>query len=388
MQKPFELASSPHLYFGAGKRSLLPAILSSMGSSVLLVTGKTSLSDSAIGKELIQILANSFRLQQFNVDEEPTPSMIDNGVASVISSVPDVVVAIGGGSVIDAGKAISAMIPLGSGVKNFLEGIGASKHPGLKIPFVAMPTTAGTGSEATKNSVLSEVGENGFKRSLRHDRFVPDVAIVDPELTISCPRSVTAFSGMDAFTQLLESYVSRNANPITDALALEGLKGISRGLLTAYRHPDNLEARSQMALSAYLSGITLANAGLGLVHGFASSVGGAFPISHGIICSKLMHASNVVTIRKLRAGQTGSELAKYARAGEVISGKSGESVDFYVDFLLDFIHQCQNEMNIPRLSQCGFLESSMEKIAQQTDNKYNPIPLTEEERIEVLRMSF
>lgn len=388
MQKPFELAPTPQLYFGAGKRSLLPSLLSSMGKSILLITGKNSLSGSAIGKELTGMLENSFRLQYVTVSEEPTPSIIDDGVASVAMSAPDVVVAIGGGSVLDAGKAISAMIPLQSGVKDFLEGVGTKKHPGSKIPFVAIPTTAGTGSEATKNSVLSEVGEKGFKRSLRHNRFVPDVALVDPELTISCPLLVTASSGMDAFTQLLESYVSTNSNAVTDALALEGLKCVSRGLIDAYRTPDNLQARTQMALAAYLSGITLANAGLGLVHGFASSVGGVFPISHGIICSSTMHASNVVTIRKLRGGQTGSELAKYSRAGEVISGKSGESIEFYVDFLLDFILRCQTEMNIPRLSQCGFDETLIESIAQQTDNKYNPVPLNAEERMEVLRMSF
>lgn len=388
MHKPFEIAPTPQFYFGAGKRALLPTLLKPMGKSLLLVTGKESLTASAPGKELVEILASTFRIRHFFVGEEPTPLMIDTAVASVSSSTPDVVVAIGGGSVIDAGKAISAMIPLQEVVKDFLEGVGSKKHPGLKIPFIALPTTAGTGSEATKNSVLSEVGENGFKRSLRHNRFVPDVAIVDPELTLSCPRAVTATSGMDAFTQLLESFVSVNSNVITDALAFQGLRCVANGLLKAYHDPGDLAARSEMALAAYLSGVTLANAGLGLVHGFASSVGGAFPISHGVICSSTMHASNVATIRKLRKGSTGAELAKFARAGEVISEKSGESTEFYVDFLLDFILRCATEMNIPRLSQCGFERASLEKIARQTDNKYNPAQLNDEERAEVLHMSF
>ena len=387
MQKSFEIASTPRLYFGAGKRLLLTTLLKGMGRSVLLITGKESLSASVPGKELIDILANSFRSRHFFVGEEPTPNLIDEAVTSMASSAPDVVVAIGGGSVLDAGKAISAMLPLQESVKDFLEGIGTKAHPGSKIPFVAIPTTAGTGSEATKNSVLSEVGANGFKRSLRHNNFVPDIAVVDPELTISCPPSVTASSGMDAFTQLLESYVSTNANRFTDALALEGLSCISSGLLKAYHDPTDINARSDMAFSAYLSGITLANAGLGLVHGFAASIGGVAPIAHGIICSSVMYASNVVTVRKLRKGTTGAELSKFARAGEVISEKSDESTEYYVDFLLDYILRCQHELNIPRLSQCGLEEGIIDSIARTTDNKYNPVQLDSDERIEVLRMS-
>ena len=166
---------------------------------------------------------------------EPTPGIVDEAVKKTVSFDPDVVVAIGGGSVMDAGKAISAMLPLVEPVKNYLEGVGTKPaHPGVKVPFIAIPTTAGTGSEAAKNAVLSETGENGYKRSLRHNNFVPNVAIIDPALSITCPPATTAASGMDAFTQLLESYLSTAGNAVTDALAYEGLQQVSRSLRQAY----------------------------------------------------------------------------------------------------------------------------------------------------------
>ena len=201
----------------------------------------------------------------------------------------------------DAGKAIAAMLPLHEPVKNYLEGVGTRSHPGVKLPFIAVPTTAGTGSEAAKNAVLSETGEKGYKRSLRHNNFVPNVAVIDPILTLSCPPATTAASGMDAFTQLLESYLSTAGNPITDALAYEGLRQVSGNLLHAFRSGDDLNARIGMALAAFLSGLTLTNAGLGLVHGFAASIGGYFPIAHGVICSSMMPAVNRVTVRRLRS---------------------------------------------------------------------------------------
>src|SRR5690606_22395692 len=226
------------------------------------------LSSSDHGQKLWQRLHDeTIEFRQYSVATEPTPSIVDAAVNEFGDFSPEVVVAIGGGSVLDAGKAISAMLPLKAGVREYLEGVGSRTHPGDKVPFIAVPTTSGTGSEATKNAVLSEVGERGFKRSLRHDRFVSDVAIVDPVLAVTCPKTVTATSGMDAFTQLLESYLSTAANPITDALALEGLRHVSRSLPLAVHDPGNLSARCGMALASYLSGITLANAGLGLVHG-------------------------------------------------------------------------------------------------------------------------
>jgi alcohol dehydrogenase class IV len=299
---------------------------------------------------------------------------------------PDVIVAIGGGSVLDAGKAIAAMLPLNEAVKDYLEGVGKhAAHPGVKIPFIAVPTTSGTGSEATKNAVVTEVGEKGYKKSLRHNNFVPDVAIIDPALTISCSPQTTAASGMDAFTQLLESYLSTTANPFTDALAYEGLNRISTALLNAYHDGTNVEARTEMTLAAYLSGITLANAGLGIVHGFASSIGGYFEIQHGILCSTLMYAANKITIEKLRVKKSNEQaLHKYATVGKLFAKVENKSNDYYIDSFIATLQAWTTEMNIPSLSQKGIVSADFDRIVKITDNKNNPVPLTPDEMIEVL----
>jgi alcohol dehydrogenase class IV len=387
MIKNFAFATTPQLHFGRGKLSVLAAAAKGMGSEVLLVTGDHSFLSSSHAPNLLnQLHAEGLTVEQYRIDGEPSPEMIDEAVKLFSSYVPDLVVAIGGGSVLDAGKAISAMLPLNEPVKNYLEGVGVkATHPGVKVPFIAVPTTAGTGSEATKNAVISETGPKGYKRSLRHDNFVPDLAIVDPELTLTCPTSVTATSGMDAFTQLLESYLSTASNPLTDILATKGLKCISRSLLKAYREGGDIEARTDMSLAAHLSGITLANAGLGLVHGFASSVGGYFDVPHGVICSALMSPANKLTVRKLRREQNNAEaLEKYAAVGRIFSGHENKSDEYYADFLLSLIDSLTSEMNIPKLSGYGVKPEDFEKIIRATDNKNNPATLNAEEMKEVL----
>jgi alcohol dehydrogenase class IV len=385
MTGSFSLASTPLLHFGAGKIDALPAAVKAFGSDILLVTGARSFRSSpAAAKIADQLTTQKINFHWTTIDGEPTPAMIDIAVKKYASQNLQAVIAIGGGSVIDAGKAIAAMLPLNESVKEYLEGVGTKSHPGTKVPFVAVPTTSGTGSEATKNAVLSEVGEQGYKKSLRHNRFVPDKAIVDPELTISCPPFVTAASGMDAFTQLLESYLSTAANPVTDALAYEGLRLVSHSLLSAYRDGTNLEARSNMSLAAYLSGITLANAGLGTVHGFASSIGGHYNISHGVICSAMMEPVNRITVRKLRAKSGYDQsLTKYANVGKLFSGITHRSDDYYIDFLLVLIDEWKTEMKIPRISSL-ILPADLAKIIGKTENKNNPVPLDHEDLREVL----
>jgi alcohol dehydrogenase class IV len=382
----FSFANTPQLYFGNGKISTLPAICKVFGSKILLITGARSFKSAAYSSILLEQLdANGFTVELYTISKEPTPIMIDRAANKYA---PDVVVAIGGGSVLDAGKAISAMLPLKDFVKHYLEGIGTQTHPGTKIPFVAIPTTSGTGSEATKNAVLSETGEHGYKKSLRHNNFVPNVAILDPSLTLNCPKPTTAASGMDAFTQLLESYLSTASNPMTDALALEGLKRISDSLLKSYHHGSDLNARTDMAMAAYLSGITLANAGLGLVHGFASSIGGYYEIPHGVICSSMMASTNKITVRKLRSEKSNNEaLEKYATAGRLFSELQNKSSEYYTDSLLDLIDAWANEMKIPKLSEGGVTLNDVEKIVENTDNKNNPVKLNKDEVEEILKMA-
>ena len=386
MINAFSFANTPQLYFGNGKISTLPSICKVFGSKILLITGARSFKSAAYSSVLLEQLdANGFAVELYTISKEPTPIMIDRAVNKYA---PDVVVAIGGGSVLDAGKAISAMLPLKDFVKHYLEGIGTQTHPGTKIPFIAIPTTSGTGSEATKNAVLSETGEHGYKKSLRHNNFVPNVAILDPSLTLNCPKPTTAASGMDAFTQLLESYLSTASNPMTDALALEGLKRISDSLLNAYHDGSDLNARTDMAMAAYLSGITLANAGLGLVHGFASSIGGYYEIPHGVICSSMMAATNKITVQKLRSEKSNNEaLEKYATVGRLFSELQNKSCEYYTDSLLDLIDTWANEMSIPKLSEGGVTLNDVERIVENTDNKNNPVKLNKDEIEEVLKMA-
>lgn len=387
--RDFALASTPELHFGAGRLSVLPGKARTFGNRVLLVHGGRSFISSAYSEKLLHgFEEQAIKVRRVSIEHEPTPSAIDFAVQDSGDFSPDCVVAIGGGSVLDAGKAISAMLLLREPVREYLEGVGTKIHPGIKLPFIAVPTTSGTGSEATKNAVISEVGENGFKRSLRHNNFVPDLAIVDPLLTLSCPKATTAATGMDAFTQLLESYLSTSSNPITDALALEGLQRISRSLLHAWEVGEDEEARTDLALAAYLSGVTLANAGLGLVHGFASPLGALFNIPHGVVCSALMAPANKITVRKLRSSPEGNAaLEKYARVGKIFAGNDNRSEEYYADFLVERIDQWTKQMEIPSLSECGVSAGDFNKIVATTDNKNNPVRLNAEEMWEVLEMA-
>jgi alcohol dehydrogenase class IV len=387
MIRHFNFAATPPLFFGKGKLSVLPSAIKSFGSKILLVTGARSFLNSAPGEQMIQDLNESkIAIEHYRIDREPTPSLIDAAVDQFSSYAPDCVVAIGGGSALDGGKAISAMLPMRASVKDYLEGVGTKSHPGTKVPFIAIPTTSGTGSEATRNAVISETGENGFKRSLRHNNFVPNVAIVDPLLTLGCSPETTAASGMDAFTQLAESYLSTESNPLTDALAYEGLKHIASSLKRSFEDGNNVEARTGMALASYLSGVTLANAGLGLVHGLASPIGGYFEIPHGIICSALMSPANKVTVRKLRLKNANpGALKKYSNMGRLFSSEEGHPDAYYTDLFLSVIERWTKEMNIPQLSIFGMQRKDLGRIVRATDNKNNPISLDEDEMMEILK---
>jgi alcohol dehydrogenase class IV len=383
----FNIAALPELNFGAGKISVLPDRILTYGKKLLLITGAGSFINSPTGTVFLDTLKKkNIDTMLYRIACEPSPGMIDDAVGKFFLWKPDCVVAIGGGSVLDAGKAISAMLLVNKPVKLFLEGVGSEVHPGVKVPFIAVPTTSGTGSEATKNAVLSEVGPNGFKKSLRHNNFVPDIAIVDPDLTMTCTPHVTAASGMDAFTQLLESYLSTTANPVTDALALEGLACVSRSLRKAFHDGSDREARVDMSLASYLSGVTLANAGLGLVHGFASVIGGLYPVSHGVICSTLMPATNSLTVEVLRKRRMEESLSRYATVGKLFSSAQNRSNDYYIDSFIEWQDSLKDELKIPKLG--TFLTSDgFESIAKSAENKNNPVELGQAEKLEILTMS-
>lgn len=381
MVASFQLARTPHIIFGSGKLKTLPNLLEPFGSNILLITGKRSFVQSENwDKLLLHFESAKVHWSHYVIDKEPTPELVDTCISEFSGQKFDAVVAIGGGSVMDAGKAISAMFCQQGSVKDYLEGVGTRNPTGEKVPYIAVPTTAGTGSEATKNGVISEIGENGFKKSIRHDNYVPDIALIDPELALNTPADITAQSGMDAFTQLLESYLSTNANPATDALAVDGLRNIRDGLVKCVEEADNLEAREKMAYAALNSGITLANAGLGTIHGFASSVGGFFDIPHGLICARMMAPVNRITVEKLKKyDQENVALSKYARAGKLFSKDKNASDPYYVDLLLETIEKYTAELRIEGLAKYGVKEKDFEAVISKTGNKNNPIALDSEE---------
>jgi alcohol dehydrogenase class IV len=390
MVEPFQFSRLPRIWFGMDKIKILPGLIKEYGNSVLLLTGERSFASSGIEADLIGSIKNmGIKVSKETISGEPSPSVVDDIAARFRNEPPDVVAAVGGGSVMDAGKAISAMIPVKDTIRSFLEGIGQSDHPGSKIPFIAVPTTSGTGSEATKNAVISDVGKNGFKRSLRHDNFIPEIAIIDPGLTISCPPRLTAASGMDCFTQLVEAFVSVKASEFTNALALKGIRAASQSLVSAYRDGSDTGARSSMSFASLTSGICLANAGLGTVHGFASSIGGRFEIPHGIICGTLMAVTNEINVRKLIKGEGDSfYLHKYAVLGEMLIGESGKSDGYYTEWFIDHLHHLTYDLKLPGLKEAGMTESSIEEICSDTENKNNPVKLTKEEMIEILSRRF
>jgi alcohol dehydrogenase class IV len=321
------------------------------------------------------------------IEHEPSPEDIDRIVNRYRDLDIQTVLAVGGGSVLDAGKAVSAMLPMPEPVMEYLEGVGTRLHPGIKVFFVAVPTTAGTGSECTANAVLSgSTGGVVFKRSLRHENLVPDVAIVDASLSLSCPRTTTAASGMDALTQLIESYLSVKSGPVTDALALEGIVHIHHNLSKAWENGENINARSGMAYAAMLSGITLANAGLGLIHGFASSVGASFEIPHGVVCGTMMAVVNRYNIHFiLSEGDKGFLTKKYVFLGKIFSGIESRGNEWYLSFVADHLDEMISRLEIPRLGRYGVSSSDLERIAALTDHKSNPVHFEKEQLVEMLK---
>jgi alcohol dehydrogenase class IV len=374
----FRLSRIPEIRFGAGDIRTLPSLVSRYGNRVLILTGKSSFRGTEAWNGLLkELYSGKFIVSDEIVSGEPSPELI-NGIVSKYGKEIDVVVAIGGGSVLDAGKAVSAMLPLQEPVEDYLEDVGTKEHPGTKIPFIAVPTTAGTGSEASKNAVISRIGPGGFKKSLRHDNFIPDAALVDPELMFSCPPAVTAASGLDAFTQLLESYVSIKATPVTDALALDGMRRIGISLLEASSTGSkNILHRSNMAYGALLSGITLANAGLGTVHGMAGPAGGYSTVPHAVFCAATVAEVTKVTISKLnRMGPEADPfLEKYASVGILLSGKKNLPTDPANCELIRILEEWTKKLQIPRLREYGIDKAIIEKIVAASNNKNNPAKL-------------
>lgn len=383
----FSVARLPEIRFGAGRIKETAEVLAQFGRKALLVTGGRSFVSTPQWTALQAALdARGIGWEWVQVTQEPSPALVDNAVARFHGAGIDVVAGIGGGSVLDAAKAIAGLLATGNSVMDHLEGVGRGvPYHGTALPFVAVPTTAGTGSEATKNAVLSVQGNDGFKKSFRHDALVARVAIVDPELLASCPKDLIAANGMDAFTQLLESYMSTNASPFTDALALSGLKAFRDGFWPAWEagHPRQSEGFAGIAYASLMSGITLAQAGLGSVHGLASPLGAFFPIPHGVVCGTLVAEATALNIRALRARAPQSPaLAKYAEAARLLAGAAGLDDAAACDALVDMLRAWTKRLCLPRLWEFGVEERHVDAIVQGSRGgsmRTNPLVLEDAE---------
>lgn len=391
MIEAFSLARLPRIEFGAGRIGLLPELVAGYGGRVLLITGAQAFRATPAWERLLDGLRKrDLTWEHMQVSGEPSPQLVDDAVARFRDGNHDVVVGIGGGSVLDAAKAIAGLLRIGDPVMDYLEGVGPQKpYRGPATPFIAVPTTAGTGSEATKNAVLSRQGADGFKKSFRDERLVPEYAVVDPDLLASCPPDLIAANGMDALTQLIESYVSLRANTFTDALAISGLRAARDGLLPWYEGTgDQTAARSRMAYAALISGITLAQVGLGSVHGLASPMGAFFPIPHGVVCGTLVASATRANVEALQARDpAGPALAKYARLAEILCERRIREPAAARAALIDLLEDWTERLRLPRLAQYGVTENDFPRIvahSRGSSMKTNPVVLTDDEITRIL----
>jgi alcohol dehydrogenase class IV len=368
----FEFATATRIVFGEGTAATLPELVRTFGSRPLVVTGAST--------KRAAWLVSALSAEVLAVPGEPTVDLVREGARRVQNSACDVIVSLGGGSAIDAGKAIAAVAANGGEPLEFLEVVGKGRTiVAPALPFIAVPTTAGTGSEVTRNAVLGST-EHGVKASLRSPLMLPRVALVDPELTYGMPPAVTAATGLDALTQLIEPYVSARANPLVDAICVEGIRRITGALRRAYHDGADREARRDMALASLFGGLALANAGLGVVHGFAAPLGGSWKAPHGALCAALLPhgmAANVAALQA-RAPQHPA-LERYTAIARMFTGRNEASAAEGIDW----VRALCIELNVPPLRAWGITEADLpgvvEKAARASSMQANPLPLTGEE---------
>ena len=378
----FEFATATSIVFGEGSVQQVGPAAGAMGCRALLVTGCPQ--ELAAGL-MARLKAFDVACLPFPVDVEPTLAVVREGLGLARQERADMVIGLGGGSAIDTGKAIAALLANGGDPLDYLEVIGRGERLRLRsAPLIAVPTTSGTGAEVTRNAVLGSP-EHHVKASLRSPLMLPRLAVVDPELTLELPASVTASTGLDALTQLIEPYVSLRANPMTDMFCLEGMRRAAGALLRVFLDGSDRQARCDMALASLLGGLSLANAGLGAVHGFAAPVGGMFPAPHGAACAALLPGVMDVNIRALRARAPESEhLRRYETIAQILTGRPEACAEDGVEWVSRTCRQLQ----IPPLGSYGIEEQDVpalvEKAAQASSMQGNPIALTPEELHEIL----
>ncbi|CAK0757516.1 Iron-containing alcohol dehydrogenase [Gammaproteobacteria bacterium] len=387
----FSISRLPRLVVGRETFSGLPDLITRYGRRALLVTGARAFQATPYWQTLQEGLrTRDITWEQYTVAGEPSPVVVDDAVRDYAGAGIQVVVGIGGGSALDAAKAIAGLLRVERPVGDYLEGVGPElPYLGPTVPFIAVPTTAGTGSEATKNAVLSLQGPKGYKKSFRDERLVAEYAVVDPALLTSCPPPLIAANGMDALTQLLESYVSTRANPFTDALVESGLAAVRDGLIPWYEEgPTALLAQDRMAYAALLSGITLAQTGLGSVHGLAAPLGAFFPIPHGVACGTLLATATEINLRVLAERSPHSPArVKYATAAEILCGCAYPNLKFAGTALVKLLADWSARLDLPLLSRYGVNSEDVARIvthSRGSSMQTNPIILTDAEVAEVV----
>jgi alcohol dehydrogenase class IV len=370
----FEFATAGRIVAGAGRAAELPGVLAGLGSRVLVCTGANPARHASL------LAGLGMPAAVFGVAGEPTAELARAGITAAREHGADVIAAIGGGSVIDLGKAVAMLLANGGDPLDYIEVVGAGrKITRHAAPCVAVPTTAGTGAEVTANAVLAVPGHH-LKASLRSPMMIPRVALIDPELTASCPPPVTAASGLDALTQCLEPFVSVRATPLTDGLAREGLRRAAAGLRAAHADGADLAARTDMAMCALLGGMALANAKLGAVHGLAGVIGGTADVPHGMACAALLAPVIGANVRALRSAAPGSPaLDKYAEAAQLLTGRPGASVEDG----LAWIGETVTLLGVPGLAAFGLGPGQAADVAAtamtSSSMQGNPVPLSQDE---------
>ena len=377
----FEFAAPARILFGEGKLREVGPLAAALGSRALVVSG----SSGRTGPLVRLLHASGIATAELRVSGEPTTTLVEQGVEHARGERCDLVVALGGGSAIDAGKAIAALLTNRGALRDYLEVVSSGRPlTERSAPLVAIPTTAGTGAEVTRNAVLM-VEEERVKVSLRSPLMLPAVALVDPELTYTLPPAVTASTGLDALAQCVEPFVTPHANPLTDAVAREGMRRAAGALRRAFRNGGDVDARRDMAVASLCGGLALANAKLGAVHGFAAPLGGMFPVPHGIACARLLPPVVEVNVRALRARAPASPaLERYDEVARILTGDPNARAPDGVAWL----RELGDELNVPALSAYGVAAADIpqvvDKARRASSMQGNPIALTDEELAEVL----
>ena len=378
----FEFTAPQRVIFGPGAIRQVGALAAGFGRRALVVTGRDAERAAPV---LEQLRAQGVAATVFSVAGEPTVAGVGQGAAQAVRIAAELVVACGGGSPLDAAKAIAALATNGGQPLDYMEVVGRGQ-PLAKpsLPLIAIPTTAGTGSEVTRNAVLTSP-EHGVKASMRSFSMVPRIAVVDPELTYGLPPAVTASTGLDALTQLVEPYVCNRTNPLVDALCREGLGRVARSLRRAWSHGRDAAAREDMALASLFGGFALANAGLGAVHGFSGVIGGMFRAPHGAVCAALLPHVMAVNRRALQERTPDSPLAaRYEEVARLLTGNPAASAEEGVAW----VARLAQDLEVPSLAAYGVKAEHVplivERAAVASGTKANPIELTRAELAEIL----